>query len=179
MHRLFVAIDLPQSIKEHLKTLCFGLPGARWVKPEQLHLTLRFIGEVDGGVFHDIKQALFEIDVPQFSMQLDGLGCFPPRGRPRVLWTGIKPCPELIHLQKKIETVLTKQVGLSPEGRKYSPHIAIARTAKTPAPRVGRYIEEYGLYLSEPFTVDEFRLYSSFLGRNGAVHNVEQCYRSR
>lgn len=176
MIRLFVAIDLPDSVARRLVKICSGIPAARWVKQEQMHLTLRFIGEVDGGVFQDICETLAGVHAPPFTLQLDGLGCFPPRGRPRVLWAGLASCPELQHLQKKIESVLVRKADLQREKRKYSPHITLARLNNAPPSRVGRFLEEYGLFLSEPFIVDRFHLYSSVLGKNGAIHTVEESY---
>jgi 2'-5' RNA ligase len=174
--RLFVAIDLPESVANRLEKICHGLPGARWVKPEQLHLTLRFIGEVDGGSFADIREILGSIKVDPFTMQLDGVGFFPPRGKPRVIWAGVAKNENLLLLQRKIETTMVRQVGLDPEERKYSPHITLARLNNTPSSRVGRFMEEYGLFLSEPFTVERFLLYSSVLGKKGALHRMEAEY---
>ncbi|MEN8198625.1 MAG: RNA 2',3'-cyclic phosphodiesterase [Thermodesulfobacteriota bacterium] len=176
MVRLFVAIDLADASRERLKTICHGLPGARWVKDEQLHLTLRFIGEVDEPLFQDIREVLGGVEAQAFSLQLDGIGCFPPRGRPRIVWAGVAANRELLHLQKKIESVLTREAGLDPEGRKYAPHITLARLKNTPPERVGRYLEEYGLFFCPPFAVDCFSLYSSFLGKNGASHVLEESY---
>ncbi len=124
--RLFVAIDPPQQIRDHLALLCCGLPGARWTPPEQFHLTLSFIGEVDGSTFLDIREALAEISVPQFSLQLQGVGFFPPRGQPRVIWAGIEKSEPLHLLQRKITTRLFQR-GLEPDNRKFSPHITLAR----------------------------------------------------
>lgn len=176
MTRLFVAIELPEEIKKRLQVLCHGLPGARWSNADQQHLTLRFIGEVDGAVARDVKEALVRIGGVPFSLQLDGVGCFPPRGKPQILWVGVAAGPELFQLQKKIESVLVREVGLLPEKRKYAPHITLARLRNTPPHRVGRFMEEYGLFFSQPFTVTYFSLYSSFLGRKKAIHTVEENY---
>ena len=86
--RLFIAIDPPQEVREQLAALCCGLPDARWTPVEQLHLTLCFIGEVSGDHFLDIREALAELHVPPFPLQLRGVGFFPPRGLPRVVWAG-------------------------------------------------------------------------------------------
>jgi len=173
--RLFVAIDLPENVKESLARLCCGLPGARWVKPEQLHLTLRFIGEVDGGVFQDILVGLAEVKGESFTIQLDGVGFFPPRGKPRVVWVGLKRSEQLLQLRSRIESRLVA-LGLEPEGRKFSPHITLARLKNTQPAKVGRFLENHNLFLSSPFSVQEFFLYSSRLGRNGALHRVEAGY---
>ncbi len=173
--RLFVAIDPPQHIRDHLTLLCCGLPNARWTPPEQFHLTLCFIGEVDGSTFLDIREALAEITVPQFSLQLQGVGFFPPRGQPRVIWAGIQKSEPLHLLQRKITTRLF-HLGLEPDNRKFSPHVTLARLQQTPAAKVGKYLQNSGLFRSMPYLVDQFSLYSSVLGRAGASHRIEQRY---
>ena len=173
--RLFVAIDPPEEIREQLSRLCCGLPNARWTTPEQFHLTLVFIGEVDGSAFLDIRESLSEISVPRFTLQLEGVGFFPPRGNPRVIWAGVKNNDSLQAVQRKITTRIF-HLGLEPENRKFSPHITLARLKQTPAAKVGKYLENNGLFQSFPFEVDCFTLYSSILGRNGASHVVEQVY---
>ena len=117
MPRLFIAVDLPQTVKENLRSMSFGIPGAKWVSPEQLHLTVRFIGEVDGAMFHDIKNMLDEISLAPFPLELKGVGFFPPRGNPRVLWVGIEKNEPLQLLRKRVDYKLLK-VSVKPEGRK-------------------------------------------------------------
>ena len=173
--RLFIAIDLPELVKEQLSRLCCGLPGARWVIPEQLHLTVRFVGEVDGGVFLDICEGLAAVQAKSFSLQLEGLGCFPPRGKPRVVWVGLQANEPLLVLRNRIESRLVT-LGIEPEGRKFAPHITLARLQKTPPVKVGRFLENHGLFCSAPFPVKEFYLYSSVLSRKGASHRIEARY---
>ncbi|WP_028583924.1 RNA 2',3'-cyclic phosphodiesterase [Desulfogranum mediterraneum] len=173
--RLFVALDLPESIRDGLQRLCHGLPRARWLAPEQLHLTLSFIGEVDGAVFADIREVLAEITAAPFELQLDGLGFFPPRGKPRVLWAGLAASTPLLGLQQRIQGRLL-ELGLDLETRKYAPHITLARIQQTPVSRLSRYLESHGRFCSPPFSVDRFQLYSSVLSSKGAVHWLEQEY---
>lgn len=173
--RLFVALDLPESITARIESLCSGLPSARWITPEQLHLTLCFIGEVDGAAFHDIREELSGVILEPFFMRLDGLGFFPPRGTPRVVWVGVEKNEQLQLLHQKIYTCLTR-AGVKLEKRKFAPHITISRLKNTPATKVARYLEQYGLFCTEPFEVDNFRLYSSVLARQGAIHTIEQEY---
>lgn len=173
--RLFVAIDLPEAVKEQLTMISCGLPGARWVKPEQLHLTLRFIGEVDGSTFLDIQEGLAEVSCESFPMQLQGIGFFPPRKKPRVIWVGIEKNEQLLRLRNRIESVLVR-TGLEPERRKFAPHITLARLNKTPSSKVGRFLEQHNLFISPLFQVNEFRLYSSVINAKGAKHFVEQEY---
>ena len=88
MHRLFVAIDTPENIRAQLEALLSGVPGARWVTSDQLHLTLRFVGEVDGPTFRDIADALGGVEEEAFELALKGVGHFPPRGKAKILWAG-------------------------------------------------------------------------------------------
>ena len=175
MYRLFVAIDLPPDIAAQLQGLCSGVPGARWVQPEQMHLTLRFIGEVDGGVFREITEGLGSIMTGGFALQVKGLGVFPPRKTPKVLWAGIAPVEEVCVLRKRIDNVLLG-MGLDPEGRKFSPHITLARLHDTPLARLSRFLAGNNLFATEAFPVSEFHLYSSQLTPKGAFHAIEASY---
>ncbi len=140
-----------------------------------MHLTLCFIGEVDGSTFLDISEALVTITAEPFSLQLRGVGFFPPRGLPRVVWAGIEKSEPLMTLQRKITTRLF-QLGVTLENRKFTPHLTLARLRETSPAKVGRYLEANGLFSSAPFVVERFLLYSSILGRKGASHLVEQEY---
>jgi len=175
MPRLFIAIDLPETIKKNLDSMSFGIPGAKWVTPEQLHLTVRFIGEVDGALFHDIKDVLDEINFNSFSLQLKGVGYFPPRGAPRVLWIGLEKSEPLQLLRKKIDAALLR-ARVEPEGRKFSPHITLARLKNSPIHKITNFLSGNGLFSQEPFPVQDFKLYSSILSPKGAYHKVERIY---
>ncbi len=176
MHRLFVAIDLPATSKERLAEICFGLPRVKWVNPEQLHLTLRFIGEVDGATFVDIRAALAQITTPPFHLRLKGLGCFPPRKIPKVLWVGIEqPNAPLAQLRNRIEAALVR-LGMEPEHRKFAPHITLARLKETPMNRLANFLAGNSLFNVESFAVEKFHLYSSSLTSKGAIHTLEASY---
>ncbi|MFC1837673.1 RNA 2',3'-cyclic phosphodiesterase [Thermodesulfobacteriota bacterium] len=175
MYRLFIAIDLPETIKKNLEAMFFGIPGARWAALDQLHLTVRFIGEVDGALYHDIKKGLEPVSIAPFDLQLKGVGHFPPRGAPRVIWVGLEKSEPLQLLRNKIDTALVK-VGVEPEGRKFSPHITLARLKNTPLNKVTNFLAGNGLFRQDPFKVEDFMLYSSTLTRKGAIHSVERIY---
>ncbi|KPJ99444.1 MAG: 2'-5' RNA ligase [Desulfobacterales bacterium SG8_35] len=175
MPRLFIAVDLPEIIIKNLESMAFGIPGAKWVAPEQLHLTVRFIGEVDGALFGDIKTTLDEVSFAPFSLQLKGVGYFPPRGAPRVLWVGLEKSEPLQLLRKKIDSALLR-VRVEPEGRKFSPHITLARLKNSPIPKIANFLAGNGLFSQEPFQVEDFKLYSSVLSPKGAYHRVERIY---
>ncbi len=170
--RLFVAVPLPESERQRLTLLGGGVPGARWLPAESLHLTLRFIGEADGHAFHDIAASLQEIDAAAFDLRLCGVGYFGDRRRVRVLWAGVDGNDELRALQQRVETALVR-AGLPPEGRKFHPHVTLARLRNAPLGRVERFLADQGGYVSLPFRVDEFVLFSSHLGGDGAVYRPE------
>ena len=175
MPRLFIAVDLTGTMKKNLETIFFGIPGARWVALDQLHLTVRFIGEVDGALFLDIKNTLEEISISPFDIQLKGVGHFPPRGTPRVIWVGLEKSESVQLLRKKIDGALLR-IGIEPEGRKFSPHITLARLKNTPLQKVADFLSGNGLFSQEPFQIDDFKLYSSTLTPKGAIHKVERVY---
>src|SRR5438067_5683754 len=126
MHRLFVAIRPPPAVRAHLLALMGGVGGARWQGDEQLHLTLRFIGEVDRHRAADIDAALAGIVHPPFEAAIDGVGSFERRGAPAALWAGVAPQEPLRTLHKKVDQAIVR-TGLPPEGRAYLPHITLAR----------------------------------------------------
>jgi 2'-5' RNA ligase len=173
--RLFLALDLPEQGRAELRQLCCGLPGARWLPPEQLHLTLRFLGETDKAMFRTISHALAEIRCPAFSIQLRGIGFFPPRKTPHTLWAGIDTSEELLLLRRKIASV-SAAVGLAPEQRKFTPHVTLARLRNTPPDKIGGFLMQHSLLAPPPFQVSAFRLYSSVLRRSGAEHYAEAEY---
>jgi RNA 2',3'-cyclic 3'-phosphodiesterase len=175
MIRLFIAIDIPSSLRLLLHAMGQGIPGARPVSEEQIHLTVRFIGDVEGGMAKDIKEALTEIRSSPFSLSIQGVGHFPPRGAPRVLWAGLSRSNELILLRNRIERQLVA-CGLPPEQRKFAPHITIARLKDSPLRRVGEFLAGNSLFQSDDFFVESFALYSSRLIKSGAVHTIEQQY---
>ncbi|HEY6872300.1 MAG TPA: RNA 2',3'-cyclic phosphodiesterase [Geobacteraceae bacterium] len=175
MYRLFVAIDLPEEVKERVAGLDDSLPGGRRVPREQLHLTLRFIGEVDEETFAGIRGALAGVRGAPFSMTLAGVGHFPPGRHPRVLWVGLEGFEPLLDLQQQVESALETS-GIAPEERRFSPHITIARLKETPAAAVAAFEERHAAFRAGPFPVAEFHLYSSSLTRAGAIHTREASY---
>jgi 2'-5' RNA ligase len=126
-------------------------------------------------MFRDIEEALEEVRMAPFSMRIKGLGFFPPRGAPRVLWAGIEKNQQLLLIRNKVESCLVR-IGLEPEGRKFSPHITIARLKGTPANKIGNFLAGNGLFETASFTVQEFLLYSSRLNDKCAIHTIEAAY---
>jgi RNA 2',3'-cyclic 3'-phosphodiesterase len=175
MPRLFIAIDLPERIKDDITAMYMALPGARWAPEEQLHLTLRFIGEVPGDIAEKVTTALRSVATPPFSLTIKGIGFFPPRKQPNILWVGISENEELMRLQSRIERAITS-IGIDPEERKFHPHITIARLHGSPPQKLAEYITQNSLFATEQFSVSSFHLYSSTLGKEGAHHAKEASF---
>lgn len=176
MHRLFIAIDLPDDLKNTLAKMTSGIDGAKWVKREQMHLTLRFIGDVDDSGLESIKSALQTIQSPTFEMHLEGVGQFPPKGKPRVLWVGLKSPPTLMNLQHQINTSITS-LGLPPEDHPFSPHITLARFKAPPHPEsVRQFFAKHAAFKTDPFPVQSFILFSSLLAPQVPTYHKEGIY---
>jgi len=169
MHRLFVAIRPPETVRERLLDLMEGMPGMRWQDDGQLHLTLRFIGEVDRPVAEDLSAALQHIRFERFSLALEGVGKF-EKHRNGALWAGVTPKDQLKALNAKIERAC-QSAGLEPERRAFHPHITLARW-KGRGPRLDAYIQRHGGLTSEPWEAREFILYESHLAREGAHYEA-------
>jgi 2'-5' RNA ligase len=172
--RLFVALRIPEAVRERLVALQGGVPGARWANSDQMHLTLRFIGEVDGNVAHDIDDALAAIRAPAFTLELAGVGEFGGKN-PRALWAGVRPNEALLHLQKKIETAL-QRIGLPAESRKFSAHVTLARMKGAPQEKIVQFLTHHALFASGPLGIDDFVLFSSHLSHGGSIYHPERVY---
>ncbi|HYC03361.1 MAG TPA: RNA 2',3'-cyclic phosphodiesterase [Azospirillaceae bacterium] len=174
MIRLFVGLPLPEAVRDRLKTLGGGLPG-RWVPPENYHVTLRFIGEVDEGVAQDVDGALDMVRAEPFPLTLDGLGTFGKGHMARTLWVKVDASEALRHLQAKVESAVVR-AGLPAEERKFTPHVTLARFNEAPAGKVARLIEDRGLFKEGPFMAERFVLYESVLGRGGPTYHEQRSY---
>lgn len=180
MYHLFIALDLPEQVKQSLQLLCGGLPGVLWQEPRQFHLTLRFVGTVDGGQREDIQTALNRCHIAPFDLELQGVGFFPHRGQPEKIWVGTQSCDELVRLRNKIEAAVVT-TGLPPERRKFSPHVTLGKFGPGPVKsnnsrRLADYLSSFSLYRSEPFTVTSFILYSSVRSHQGPQYSIESEY---
>ena len=176
MPRLFVAIDLPERIRGDVSSLYEAIHGASWTPEDNLHLTLRFIGEADGDAIQRIDSALRSVEFKPFTMRLKSTGFFPPRGQPKILWCGVARNEELLSLQKQTERALTSKASLPPQDRKFSPHITIARLKDSPEQKLAQFLTTNALFETENLTVSKITLYSSLLKRDGAVYTKEAEY---
>jgi len=142
---------------------------------QNLHLTLRFIGEVENGMLPDIDAALGTVTAPAFDVVLDGIGQFGSRSRARVLWAGVERNEALMHLNQKVESALVR-AGIPPEERRYSPHITLARLRDAPPERIGRFIQDRALFRAGPIRMEHFTLFESRLGHGGPVYEPLREY---
>lgn len=174
MHRLFVAIRPPAPIRRQLIDVMGGVSGARWQSDEQLHLTLRFIGEVDRHRAEDVHAALGAVHHPRFPVRVEGLGTFDRRGVPEVIWAGVQPPGPLHALHKKVDQACAR-VGIPPDSRAFHPHITLARMKRGAGP-VGNLVTGSGGFVTPMFEVTHFGLFESQLTPEGAVYTQVERY---
>lgn len=174
MLRLFTGIEIPAAITTELSLLRGGIPGARWIEPENYHLTLRFIGDVDDVLGRDITQILGHVRRRAFEIAFDRLDQFGGR-KPRAVFAAPSPVPALVELQAEHERLL-QRIGLPPEARKYTPHVTLARLKDSSTRQVADYLASRGPFRSPPFQVSRFVLFSSKASIGGGPYVVEAAY---
>lgn len=174
MHRLFIGLRPPAAIRQRLLGLAGGIPGARWQSDDQLHVTLRFIGETDRRTAEDIALALGQVHFPAFEAQLSGVGQFDTRGRPNAVWAGIRPHDAAAQLHHKLDQALVR-LGLDPERRAYLPHITLARM-NGPAGIADRFLADHAGLTSPAFGFTHFILFESHLAGEGAIYEQIERY---
>lgn len=172
--RLFVALSIPDDVAHALMLLQGGVPGARWQRREQLHLTLRFIGEVDGRDARALDDALAGIDAPAFELQLHGVGQFGNR-QPHSLWVAARKNDLLDHLQRKVDNAI-RRVGQPQDAHKFMPHVTLARLKNPEMDKLRQWLTGNALFASNEFPVTSFCLYSSKLTSDGSIYRIEQEY---
>jgi len=174
MPRLFTALEIPASVAQSLSMMRGGLPGARWIDPENYHLTLRFIGDIDDALAHEVVTMLSRVRRAAFALRLDGLSSFGGR-KPRAVVAPVAPLTALMELQAEHERLL-QRLGLEPEGRKYTPHVTLARLRDSTSHQVADYLAARGHYRSPSFEVSRFVLLSSRASVGGGPYVVEEAY---
>jgi RNA 2',3'-cyclic 3'-phosphodiesterase len=174
MPRLFTAIEIPAVVAESLAIMRGGLPGARWIDRENYHITLRFIGDIDDSLAREIAGLLGRVRRGPFELRLDGLSSFGGR-KPRAVVAPVKQVPQLMELQAEQER-LFQRLGLEPEGRKYTPHVTLARLRDSSSHQVAEYLAARGHYRSASFAVSRFVLFSSRSSVGGGPYVVEADY---
>jgi 2'-5' RNA ligase len=172
--RLFVALAIPVPAAQSIMLIQGGVPGARWQTREQLHLTLRFIGEVGGRDGAMLDDALAGIEAPGFALQLHGVGQFGNK-QPHALWVGARPNEALAHLQRKVDNAI-RRVGQPQDAHKFTAHVTLARLRHSEPGKLIEWLSHHALYTSPEFQVGAFQLYSSRLTSGGSVYTIEQEY---
>ncbi|AXK82604.1 RNA 2',3'-cyclic phosphodiesterase [Pseudolabrys taiwanensis] len=174
MPRLFTGIEIPPDVAMSLSMLRGGLPGARWIDAENYHVTLRFIGDVDDGVAREVAATLDQVKRRAFDLHFDGLDAFGGR-KPRAVVASVASSQALIELQAEQERLM-QRIGLEPEGRKYTPHVTVARLRASSSQDVAAYLSTHGLFRTPSFHVSRFVLYSSRASMGGGPYVIEESY---
>jgi RNA 2',3'-cyclic 3'-phosphodiesterase len=174
MPRIFTGLEIPADIGTELSFLRGGLPGARWIDPENYHVTLRFIGDVDDVLAHEVASLLGMVRRTPFELRFDGLSSFGGR-HPRALVATFAPTQALLELQAEHERVM-RRVGLDPEGRKFTPHVTLARLRETSSRQVADYLSTRSLIGMRPFHIARFVLFSSRASVGGGPYVIEAAY---
>lgn len=173
-HRLFVALRPPRPIRDLLRAAMHGISAARWQDDDQLHLTLRFIGEVDRHRAEDIAAALGALHAPAITARIAGVGLFDRRGAPHMIWAGVEPLAQLAALQRKIDQLLAR-VGVEAETRAFMPHVTLARLNRSAGP-VAPFLALHSDLASAPFVFDHVILYESEMGHGGSRYHPVARY---
>ena len=174
MPRLFTALEIPRDAAMSLSLLRGGLQGSRWIDVENYHLTLRFIGDVEGYVADEIVNALDRVRRPGFSLALSGVGAFGQK-KPHSIWAGVAPSPDLNALQAEIERIC-QRLGLPADPRRFTPHVTLARLRNTSPGEVAHYLSARGNFSALPFKVGRFVLMSSRDSVGGGPYVIEEAW---
>ncbi|WP_068083985.1 RNA 2',3'-cyclic phosphodiesterase [Polycladidibacter stylochi] len=174
MPRLFTGLEIPSTIATQLSLLRGGLRGARWIDPENYHITLRYMGEVDDRIADEVAFELGRVRREPVSLTIQELGSF-GSGKPHSLWAGVKPCPALFEMQAEQERIL-RRLGFAAQTRRYTPHITLARLKGTSDHEVASWLSMRSGYSAQQFTVERFVLFSSRSSVGGGPYLVEEAY---
>lgn len=177
MPRLFIAIDVPPEARETLVALATELPGARWTPPDNLHLTLRFLGQIDPGEVATLQVSLRAVRTASFTLALLSVGIFPPataRKPARILWAGVNPAPPVVVLKKAIDDVLGPDAETAERG--FSPHVTLARLSGEARDPLQRFLDRHSALTSRSWNVDRFHLFASTLGQDRARHEIVETF---
>lgn len=174
MHRLFVAIRPPEAVRDALLDTMEGVDGARWQEDDQLHLTLRYIGEADQHTANDLAEALGTVSFAPFPIAVRGTGTFERKGRVHTLFADIERTPPLVALRGRVERICI-ETGLEPEHRKFAPHITLARLNSSSGP-VAPYLAAHAGLRLDPWECTSFFLYESHLRPTGSIYEPVVTY---
>jgi RNA 2',3'-cyclic 3'-phosphodiesterase len=174
--RLFIALPLPPAVRDSLAALAEPLPGVAWTRREQLHLTLRFLGDVPTPQIEPVIERLATVRVEPFILPVEGMGTFPPNRAPRILWIGVgSGHPRLFQLRQRVDDTLLA-TGLPLDVRTFHPHTTLARCTEIAARPLARWLAAHRDFGAPPFRVEAFELYASELRPGGAVHTLRHRF---
>jgi len=174
MPRLFTGLEIPPDVAQALSSLRGGLPGARWIDPENYHLTLRFIGDVDDAIAQEVALMLGRVRRAPFQLHFEGVISFGGR-KPRAVVAAVTPVQALLDVQAEQERLM-QRIGLEPEGRKFMPHVTLARLRDSSSHAVADYLSARGYFRTAPFRIARFVLFSSRNSIGGGPYVVEASY---
>ncbi len=174
MPRLFTGLEIPSDLAEQLTLLRGGLAGARWIDPANYHLTLRFIGDVDMVVAEDAAEGLWRVRRDAFPVRIAGIGVLGTRNH-HSLVAKVEPTQALLDLQAEHERIL-RRIGLPAEGRKYTPHVTLARLRGGNARAIADYLTLRGGFFAPPFLAERFVLFSARNSVGGGPYVIEATY---
>src|SRR3954469_9032749 len=174
--RLFIALSPPEAVRNALVALPEPIPGINWTRPEQLHVTLRFLGDVPTDQIEPMITRLAAVRVAPFILPVETLGAFPPTRPRRILWIGTGTGhPRLFQLRQRIDDALLAS-GLQLDVRTFHPHVTLARSTENAAPAISHWLHAHRATAAPPFRVEAFDLYASELRPSGAVHTLKQRF---
>ena len=175
--RLFIALALPGPVRAALVALAQPLPGVAWTRPEQLHLTLRFLGDVPEEKIENVGAQLAAVHVEPFLLPVEGVGVFPPKAPPRIVWIGVgHGHPRLHQLRQRMDDALLAAGLAELDVRMFHPHVTLARCTEHAAAPVGHWLHTHREFAAPPFRVEAFELCASELRPGGAVHSLVQRF---
>ncbi len=174
MPRLFAGLEIPAEIGQRLANLRGGLPGARWIDPENYHVTLRFIGDIDGISANEIAYLMSRVERKPFKVEIRGLASF-GGNKPRAIVAHVEPSKPLMELQAELER-LVRRCGFGPDPRKFTPHVTLARLRDVSNWDVADYLSVRGYFPTQTFTAEQFVLFSSRASTGGGPYLVENSY---
>lgn len=176
--RLFVAVDIPEEHKTTLLKAQKAFPGLPWTSAKQIHLTMRFIGELEVDQFDQVIECLNDVSATPFALRPSGTGFFPDATKPSIFWFGLQESSALLKLKQKIDKELSKSIGLAPETRAFVPHVTLLRFKTRPSDElVAALNAKFSPIELAEFKVNAFSLYSSQLSNSGAVYVKEAEYK--
>jgi len=176
MPRLFAGLELPPATRARLAALSRPIPGARWLAEENLHLTLRFFGELSIEMARDVDAALMTVDMAGFEIEIKSVGHFGNARRGGILWAGVGPNQALSRLAKTIDRTIDRMADVERRDKPFQPHVTLARLKFPDAADLAAFLAAESSFMLPPIGVSKFALFSSMLSPAGAQYRVEADY---